>query len=177
MRSVALITPRNRGAAGSWYNKAAERGHAPSQSEIGWAYLVGSSGPEDDECAVRYFRLAAEQDYAPAQDLLGRCYLDGRGVQRHRGHAASWLRKAWDLDHMPALTGLGHCHLAAEEYEDAVRCYREAAAGGDAEARYKLGECYLEGIGVRKNRTLAQQYFLLAEEQGYTIPAEVMDEA
>ena len=168
---------RNRGTAGSWYNKAAQRGHAASECEIGRAFQTGSAGEDDDANAAQYFRRAAEQDHAEAQYLLARCYLDGRGVVRNRGHAASWLRKAWELGHVPALTALGHCHCAAEEYEEGVRCYREAADARDAEALYKLGECYLAGLGVRKNRGRAQHYFLLAEEQGYTIPAEVMDEA
>lgn len=162
---------KNRRTAGEWFYKAAERDYAPAQHAIGQAYLAES----DDDEAVRWFRLAAQQDFPEAQTALARCYLDGTGVPANRGHAASWYRKAERLGHVPATTGLGHCHFAADEPDLGVRCYRRAAEQEDAEAQFRLGECYLAGDGVRKNRSLAMHWFELAEEQGYVLARGIMD--
>jgi len=162
---------KNRRIAGEWFYKAAEQGYAPAQHAIGQAYLAES----DDDEAVRWFRLAAQQDFPEAQTALARCYLDGTGVPVNRAHAASWYRKAERHGHVSATTGLGHCHFAADEPELGVRCYRRAAEQGDAEAQFRLGECYQTGDGVRKNRSLATHWFELAEEQGYALAHEMMD--
>lgn len=166
----------NRRTAFDWYFKAAHQGHARAQHAIGLAYLAGSAGSEDDATAINWFRRAAQQHLPEAQVSLAECYLEGRGVPVNRAHAASWFRKAERLDHVPAITGLGHCHFAADEPEEGARCYRRAAELGDAEAQYELGECYLQGNGVRKNRNLAKHWFELAEEQGFGPAREAISE-
>lgn len=158
---------KNRRTASEWQLKAAEQGYAPAQHAIGLAYLHDSDGPEDDGMAVQWFRLAARQHYPEAQTELGYCYLSGRGVPANRAHAAGSFRKAERLGHVPAITGLGYCHYQADEPELAAQCFRRAADLDDAEGRYRLGECYLSGDGVRKNRNLAQNLMELAEEQGF----------
>jgi TPR repeat protein len=167
---------KNRSRAGEWYDKAAQQGYALAQHAMGEAVLEDAAEPEDDAEAARWFRLAALQDLPQAQAALAACYLEGTGVPANRGHAASWYLKAERLGYVPAITGLGHCHFAAEEYEMGVRCYRRAADLGDAEAQYRLGECYLAGEGVRKNRNEAERWFARAVEQGYAHADDMPDE-
>lgn len=166
---------KNRHKASDLYLKAAQRGYAPAQYEVGRAYQHGSDGPHDDAVAVRYFRDAAEQDHAEAQVSLGLCFLIGRGIGRNRAHAAAWFRRAQQLGEVTGTTGLGHCHFDALEFDIAVDAYRQAAGQGDAEARYRLGRCYLDGSGVRKNRALASHWMELALEQGYRPQDAVYD--
>lgn len=167
---------KNRRIAGEWYYRAAQQGYALAQYAMGEAALADSAEPEDDADAANWFRHAALQDLPEAQAALAACYLEGTGVPANRGHAASWYRKAERLGYVPAITGLGHCHFAAEEYEMGVRCYRRAADLHDAEAQYRLGECYLAGDGVRKNRSQAVHWFTLAAEQGYAPAVDMLDE-
>lgn len=162
---------KNRRTANKLFRKAAEQDYALAQHALGLACLEES----DDGEAVRWFRLAAQQDLPEAQTDLAKCYLNGTGVPAHRGHAASWFRKAERLGYVPAITGLGRCHFEAEEPDLGVLCYRRAADQGDGEARFRLGECYLTGDGVRKNRSRAMHFFELAEEQGYAFPYDVTD--
>ena len=42
-------------------------------------------------------------------------------------------------------------HFAGGELEEAVKCYREAAAQGNAGAQYNLGVCYKNGEGVKRD--------------------------
>ena len=44
----------------------------------------------------------------------------------------------------------------------------ETAEHGDAEAQYKVGKCYFEGIGVDEDKTEAFEWFMKAAEQGHS---------
>ena len=165
---------KNRSKAWDLYYAAAEHGFAPAQYEIGRSYLQHSEGPDHDAKAVEYFRRAGKQEHAEAQLGLARCYLDGVGVSPHRAHAASWFRRADALDHPGGATGLGRCHAIAGEFDLAVECFRSAAEK-DPEARYRLGRCYLHGLGVRKNRVKAGELMDSALAQGH-VPADAPDD-
>lgn len=166
----------NRRTAYHWLIKAAQQGFARAQYAVGQAYLVNSEGPNDDVMAVNWFLHAAQQHLPEAQMALAECYLAGRGVPVNRGQALSWYREVEQQGHVAAITQLGHCHAAADELEAAARCYRRAADLGDAEAQYALATCYLEGHGVRKNRSLAKYWFAHAEKQGYSPAGEAIGE-
>jgi TPR repeat protein len=68
--------------AEKWYRKAAERGFAEAQNNLGLMYVLGRGVPQDDSTAVKWFRKAAEQGYAPAQNNLGEMRRQGRGVTK-----------------------------------------------------------------------------------------------
>ena len=55
-----------------WYRRAAEQGHAPAQTNLGWMYENGRGVRRDRVEAVRWYRLAAEQGNADAQRALDR---------------------------------------------------------------------------------------------------------
>ena len=52
------------------------------------------------------------------------------------------------------------------EYEAGISILEEAAAKGDPEAQFVLGNCYYEGTGVEQNYEEAVKYFRLAADQG-----------
>lgn len=62
------------------YRKAAERGFAEAQNNLGLMCALGRGVSQDDAEAVKWFRLAAEQGYAPAQFNLGEMRRQNRGV-------------------------------------------------------------------------------------------------
>ena len=76
------------------YRRAAERGYARAQNDLGARYAKGRGVPEDQEEAVKWFRLAAEQGYARARNNLGVRYARGRGVPKNQGEAAKWYLRA-----------------------------------------------------------------------------------
>lgn len=51
-------------------------------------------------------------------------------------------------------------------YTEAVRWYRAAAEQGNAFAQFRLGEMYLEGLGVEYDPALSFHWYSLAAEQG-----------
>lgn len=61
----------------------------------------------------------------------------------------------------------GDEHFLFEEYEDAVKCYKEAAAKGYDYAQFALGHCYEEGLGIAKDAKEAVKWYRKAAEQGF----------
>ena len=122
---------------------------------------------------VARLRSAAEQGDAEAQLELG---IPGHGVSREE--AMKWLHKSADQGNAHA-----HCLLAMyyskddpypkadvglpEDKAEAARWYRLAAELGDCEGQWKLGICYLRGIGVARNDEEAVKWFRKAAEQDY----------
>ena len=51
-------------------------------------------------------------------------------------------------------------------YEEAVKCFEEAAEQGDAIAQYYLGVCYLTAKSVEQNHEEAARWFTKSAEQG-----------
>lgn len=68
--------------------------------------------------------------------------------------ATKWLRLGLDAE-------------LNENYSDAIQWYRKAAGQGIAEAQYRLGLCYENGNGIRKNRKTAVNWYKKAAELGF----------
>src|SRR6516164_5436045 len=77
--------------------KAAERGNAAAQTNLGYMYDNGLGGlPKDAVQAVYWYRKAAEQGIPTAQYDLGLSYRMGRGLAKDDVQAVYWYRKAAD---------------------------------------------------------------------------------
>src|SRR3989344_4931560 len=77
-----------------WLGKAAEKGNANAQYNLGGMYANGRGVARDDAEAVKWYRKAAEHGYAQGQNNLGAMYANGRGVARDDAEAVKWYRKA-----------------------------------------------------------------------------------
>jgi TPR repeat protein len=80
--------------ATNWHRKAAEKGLASAQLNLGTAYWKGESVPQDYSQAASWFRKAAEQGNAEAQAKLGSSYAKGYGVPEDLVLAYAWLNLA-----------------------------------------------------------------------------------
>ena len=60
----------NREEAIKWFEKAAQRGLAQAQFNLGVAYEIGYGVTQDKEEAVKWYTKAAQQGFAPAQEVL-----------------------------------------------------------------------------------------------------------
>ena len=63
------------------YCKAAHKGHAPAQYQLGWLYANGRGVERDDDLAAAWFRLAAKQGDSYAQRMLARVETDNRRMR------------------------------------------------------------------------------------------------
>jgi TPR repeat protein len=125
-----------------WWRKAAERGHAKAQFNLGCCYRDGQGVPQDYVEAVKWHRKAAEQNLAAAQGELGDCYARGEGVPEDQVEAVKWYRKAAEQNDADAQFNMGLCYqlgLGVEENDtEAVKWYSKAAEQGNETAQNRL---------------------------------------
>ena len=163
-------------AAVGWYRRAADRGDARGQANLGFMYRDGRSVPQNYEEAVRWFRRAAEQGDAHGQSDLGAMYRDGRGVAQDDDEAVRWFRRSAEQGDARGQAYLGHMYAngrgVRRDDGEAVRWYRRAAEQGHALGQANLGFMYATGRGVRQDQEQAVDYdeaarwFRPAAEQG-----------
>ena len=155
--------------------KAAERGDAEAQFNLGVMYATGAGVPEDDAEAVKWFRKAAEQGDAIAQCNLGNMYAEGKGVPANDAEAVKWFRKAAEQGFVEAQLNLSAMYAngkgAPEDGAEAVKWFRKAAAQGESRAQFLLGLAHANGEGVPEDGAEAVKWFRKAAEQGFA-PAQ-----
>lgn len=83
--------PRDAIRAAEWYRRAADRGHADAQYNLGFMYLLGEGVPSDTAEGLRWLRLAADQGEESAYRLLADLYRNGYyGVPVDPAEATRW---------------------------------------------------------------------------------------
>ncbi|MBW2293954.1 MAG: sel1 repeat family protein [Deltaproteobacteria bacterium] len=155
-----------------WYTRAADAGHAQSQSALGRLLVNGFGLAEPDfEAGRRWLELAIEHGDSSAVYNLGMVYERGQGVPVDLVRAISLFRRAADLGLLNAQNALGRAYesgMGVEvDLEEALRWYQSAAEQGFAVAQYTLGDIYQNGKGVERDAAEAVTWFRLAAEQGY----------
>ncbi|MDP1725352.1 MAG: tetratricopeptide repeat protein [Bacteroidota bacterium] len=58
-------------------------------------------------------------------------------------------------------------YLLRNDFNNAVPLFKRAAEMGSAEAQYNYGVCYLQGIVVKQNDSIAHHWFLKSANNGY----------
>ena len=157
----------------TWYRKAAEKGNARAQNNMGNRYFNGKCVGQNYVEAVKWYRKSAIQGYPGAQENLGDCYFNGQGVAQNLGEAFNWYTKAAEQGLAKAQFNLGLCYSEGKgvetDYAKAVEWYTKAAEQGNARAQNNLGWCYLKGEGVGVDCAKAVEWFTKAAEQGNTM--------
>ena len=77
-----------------WFRKAAEKGIAEAQFELGVCYHYGEGVAQDFVKATYWYRKAAKQGYSNAQYNLGNRYYKGEGVKQNYSKAVHWWLKS-----------------------------------------------------------------------------------
>lgn len=82
-----------------WYQRSANQGYAPAQTEIANLYRYGSiikSVEADNFKAAEWYTKAGLQGNVDSQYALGEFYREGYAVRRNREKAKEWFGKACD---------------------------------------------------------------------------------
>ena len=163
------------------YQKAATRGNAQAQFNLGSCYEDGEGVTKNPTKAFEWYQKAADQGDAIAQIRIGVCYEYGEGVAKNPTKAFEWYQKAADQGYAIAQRNLGWCYEegqgVAQSYEKACEWYQKAADQGDAIAQESLEEYYISEqcisvISKKQVDNKSQLYhFIMAipEETGVTI--------
>lgn len=176
----ALGNAYNEGQAGlkqdyaealKWYRRAAEKGFAPAQYNLGLAYEQGHGVAADEQQAFKYYLQAAEQGFGVAQFNVGNMYAAGRGIGRDLFEANLWFKQAAEKGVAEAQFNLGLAYETGrgvkKDEVQAARWYKQAADRGFSRAQHNLGLLLEDGRGVPKNDATAAEYYRAAAEQGF----------
>lgn len=123
----------------AWAFLAARNGNRRAQLELGLLYRKSDQLPADDDEAEKWLRAAADQGVADATNELGVMALYPFGKSRQANPP------------------------------QAFRYFTEAAAAGSTHALVNLGDAYLNGIGVGRDRNRAQEVYTAAAARGHVL--------
>lgn len=103
---------------------------------------------------------------------LGTWYLHGKNVVKDTSKAIEFFKLASEGDVSDAYFDLAVCFEKGVgvklNEEKAFANYLKAALIGDKQAIYEVGRCYYHGIGVTKNKKIANIWLEWAEKNGIT---------
>jgi cell division septation protein DedD len=133
--------------------EAVERGEA--------AWMAG-----DDLTAVTLWREAATAGSVEARFLLAEAYRLGRGLPRDLDIALMLYRQAAELGHQEAADNYGLLLYESGPESEAMPFVRQAAARGDARARYILGLAHYNADLAERDWPRAYALVILAEASG-----------
>ena len=81
-----------------WYTKAAEQGHAMSQYDLGFMFLLGEGTEKNVNTGIRWLEQAALNGDRQAAGLLKDIYRGGLfGVKSNSDQAARWQTREEEL--------------------------------------------------------------------------------
>ncbi len=135
------------------------------------AVALQKSYAEEAKVALK---LAEEGD-TNAQGVIAAMFTRGRGVKKDETTGIDWLRKSLGLapDDPNFQVTLGKMYADDSDqhlkhnYSKAMKLFQQAAAHGNAEAKYRIGILYDFGDGVAKNPEEAMRWHRQAAQNGY----------
>jgi len=139
-----------------------------SQYYLAVCYLKCIGNENNQEKGIRILEKLAEDNNVYALNSLGQCYEAGLGVEKKFDSAVTYYQRASNLKYPAAQANLGWL-LSRNDRPKAVQLYKLAADQDDPIGQCNLGECYLNGNGVEKNRIKAVRLFQLAADQGHPV--------
>jgi len=155
-----------------WIRKSAEAGWPKAQYDFAGHLLFGRGVSPDKNTALEWMVHAAKGGYASAQYSLGAANANADGMPRDLETARKWLLKARRSGD-PKLSGRVKQLLAKVESGDLrelpdLKTLGTSAGKGVADAQYRLGYVYREGIGVAQDYLKAKIFFRQAAAQGHS---------
>jgi TPR repeat protein len=158
------------GKAVELLQKAADKGDAFAQDNLGWLYENGQGVPKDLRKAAELFQKAADQGNALGQNNLGWLYENGQGVPKDLRKAAELFQKAADQRNAFGQNNLGWLYENGQgvpkDLRKAAELFQKATDQGNAFAQDNLGWLYENGQGVPKDLGKAAELFQKAADQG-----------
>jgi TPR repeat protein len=163
-------TRRDLAEAVAWLRRSAEQNYPLAQYSLGTLILAQPDSlkiPAAD--GIHLLEAAAAQDHLDATVALARALAEGAAVPRDLRRARQLLRAASDRGHLAAARELAETYVThglRADWSRAAELFRTAAHRGDAWAQFRLGECYLKGLGVPRDARRARHWLERAAAGG-----------
>ena len=153
----------------STWQRAADKGDAKAQVNLGRLYALGHGVDKDEVVAISWFRKAADQGNSVAHHNLGVMYETGS--YRDFQAAAKHYRVAAEGGRTESQTALGklyqHGRGVARDYREAAKWLEKAAVDHDPEAQFLLGVFYANGWGVERDNSEMLHWTRRSARQGH----------
>ena len=139
-------------------------------------FLLSMSVPQNYSCMIKTIYMeernydSIDQLLSDIQILLAQLIYEGRFIQRNLQDCISLFKEAAKANTAAAYTGLAYLYLENNNFNELTKAFtnfNKAAALGDLNAIYKLGDLYRYGIGVEKDMKMASDLYLRAYEADY----------
>lgn len=150
--------------------RLAKEGSLEDQMNLGYMYLYGTNGVEQDfDKAFKYYTMAAKQKDAVALNNLGSLYFSGIGVTKDTRKALELFNTAAELGNDNAAVNLAFIYLSGGTKDEArnikaVELFNEAAEKGNNIAKFMLGYAYYKGFMLQPD--YAKAYKLISAAAG-----------
>jgi TPR repeat protein len=159
-------------AAERW-GRAALLQHAPSHAHLSNVLISGRPGVAKDlKRAFAFAAAGAALGCAHSKGELGRCYFFGHGVAKDQARGLALGRESEAAGSCFGQYVVGLCYYFAcggvvQDYAEAVRLWRLAAAQGHALAQFNFGCMFRDGQGVAQDYAEAVRLYRLSAAQGH----------
>ncbi len=179
--------PKDFAKAAELYRKAAALGDAKAMFNLGYMYHFGQGMPVDDATAEQWFQKAADKGLPAAQLQVGLSFYYGEnGLKQDYNTAAKYLLMAAQPSNPPAVSSPAANALAylfengtgvAQNSQQAIFWYTQAAGAGFGKAMGNLGRVYAEGKIVPKDPVQAYMWLKMAAFQNDQMAMHLLSEA
>ena len=153
-----------------WLEKAAEQEHVDAQNELAKCYLYGNGAPFDLAVADSLLRKASIAGHPEA------LYLYAMRMQRREirndnilGSVIDCVSRSADKGHADALDYMiQYCRSTGDDenmYKNALKLHRQS----DKRGTKALADCYNNGQGVKRDKSLAKDLYREVGEERVTI--------
>ncbi len=164
------IYPRNKETAFSWFQRAADAGHADAQYQTAHMLSKGDGVPPDSAKATQYYQKAlaswqkaAENGDGHAALWVGLIYEKNQVPDSTPEKSVPWLIKAADKGVPMAYSLLAFKYRdgqgVKQDATEAVKWFEKAAACNDLGAIMELGMLYRDGKFMPKDEAKAREWF------------------
>ncbi|WP_434779375.1 tetratricopeptide repeat protein [Neisseria sp. Ec49-e6-T10] len=145
----------------SWFKKAADQGHEPSQYNLAALYITQY---RNYQAAKPWLLASASQGNPKSQMFLGKLYYEGTHLPQNIPEATKWFQEAAKNNQQEATAYLGKIYLLNNKDTEKARPLLEKAANeNNKESQYLLGTLHLQ----EKNIPLSALWLEKAANQNW----------
>jgi TPR repeat protein len=156
--------------------RAAERGNARAQYDLGLMYANGKGVEKNEALALMWFNRAAQNNFSkstPAKKVVS-TRAQALKVVRTKGTSQKFkfAKEAAAKGNARAQFDLAMMYINGEGVNKnellAFNYFHKAARNNSVEAKFQMGLNFAQGRGVKKQAQLAKYWFKLAAKAGHS---------
>jgi TPR repeat protein len=156
--------------------RAAEKGNARAQYDLGLMYANGNGVPKNEKLALMWFNRAAQNNFSKSSTVKKvvrtRVQAPKGLITKGTSQKFKFAKKAAAKGNSRAQFDLAMMYSKGEGVRKneqlAFNFFHKAARNNSVEAKFQMGLNFAQGRGVKKQAQLAKYWFKLAAKAGHS---------